>query len=253
VLIDFNSSVLFLKPQKCASTSVEIYLRQFMSENTFGHLLDDEGESLSALVGGVVPMNVRIPPVALSRKQLVAYVRSGFASRPRYRPHHPASSVRKSIGAQSFQAFSRVSVMRNPFDRVASLFYWRTKSRLNLKEIPLSRLQESFSMFLSTDLAEARRLFDSVYKIRGKAVVSHWLRYENLQQDLERVTRELFPRQVLLPHVPFDEIRAKANHRPGGVTNAMLYGENRHLAERVVDEFQWDFETFDYSREVQES
>lgn len=249
MLFALENEIVFLKPQKCASTSVELFFRQFLSAQTYGPRCDDEAEKIAEEIGAVSPINYRIPLHALDAKSARKYWRSLFRSRPMFRQHHPASSIERVLRTNEFYRFRRISIMRNPYDRVASMFFWRYAKSASPHNSSPEDLVKSFERYVLKSIDELRVLFDSVYKISGSPIVTDWIKFEELSSDTTALAVELFSVDAVEARAPLSQIRTKDGVRPRKILLGDLYAKN-WLAELVYENFFWDFNTFGYSYEV---
>jgi hypothetical protein len=179
--------------------------------------------------------------------------KAGIAAKKRERssveffgPHSTAEQVRQIIGVELWTSLFTFSVVRNPFDRVASLFlYYKNTEKLaagDFKDFcqaiqgslfwneqsrphpPLWRTQKSY-------------LFDSQNNLLVKEVG----RYENLEEFLNVVRKKT---GLLLPNI---YIVNPSIGKPQEGLRAMYDSSTARL---VSDFFQEDFEVFGYSNSL---
>ena len=103
----------------------------------------------------------------------------------RHYNHAPASEIRERIGAQSFDSYRKFCVVRNPWDRAVSLYFWR-KNRPDADQL---KEGTSFADFVRETPSDILSDYD-IFTIDGAAAVDRFVRYENLDTDL---TAAFFP------------------------------------------------------------
>lgn len=200
MIISHAHRFIFLKSQKCAGTSVELALSQICGPTDVITTVGDDDENLRI---GQGPQNVEIP---------LAYRRFGWQLRQLlgvrtsrlgtvYHTHMSASDIRRAMDPALFDAYRKVTIVRNPWDRVVSLYFWHYRN---------SKQRPSFDWFVRLPrYRPARKTFD-LYSINGAIVADVILRYEHLEDDFSEFVATLgFDSPPSLP-------RAKGQHRPRG-------------------------------------
>lgn len=127
--------------------------------------------------------------------------RSGRFARAttKYVSHMDAKSVRARMNPATFDRLRKVSIVRNPWDREVSLYYWHTR---NMKHPP------NFSSFVKRWERNPERKTFNIYSIDGRVVANDIWRYERLSEDYTNFVQSLGVKDVpLLP-------RMKAAIRP---------------------------------------
>ena len=157
--------------------------------------------------------------------------------------HSTAVEVRQIIGNEMWASLFTFSVVRNPFDRVASLFlYYKNTEKIAVGDFKAFCLTIQSSLFWTEHLrpyppmwrTQKSYLFDKQRNLLVKEVG----RYDKLDKFLDVVRKKtglLLPSlHIVNPSIgkPQDGLRA-------------LYDSN--TARFVADFFQEDFETFGYS------
>lgn len=114
--------------------------------------------------------------------------------------HAFASDVRAFIGPDLFERYMVITSERNPFDRQLSLFAHRRQKH---GAVDLSRFSGAMESPMYNLLHYNRLRNWDVYAIDGKVCASHVIRFENLQDDLGAVLRDLGidPEAHMLPHL----------------------------------------------------
>lgn len=231
VIISYQREFIFLKTQKTAGTSVELALSALCGPNDVLTPLSPEEEQLrlgSTAPNVVVPTNYR--PWWSRITELTRIVQARGASK--YVSHMPAKVVRARMDPDHFDRFRKVTIVRNPWDREVSLYFWHVR---NMASPP------AFSDFVRRRRQNAERKTFKIYSIDGAIVATDVLRYESLEEDYANFVRSLGVDDV--PPLP----RAKSTHRPSYARNyqAMYDSISRErvakLYTREIDAFQYSF------------
>ncbi len=133
--------------------------------------------------------------------------------------------------------FYKVSIVRNPYDMVVSLYFWEHRNQQGLSPGHFRR------WLLSRPTALVRNR--SITHIEGRSVVDQVMRFEDLESDIR-----LFSKAVGLPETLYEEfnsIRAKGHLRPKYASAAFMFEdfpEGRILMEET---FQEELDIYHYS------
>lgn len=193
MIVSHRHRFIFLKTSKTASTSVEIALSKYCGEEDVITPISPKDERKRRALGYPGPRNYTLPepmdPEAKPR-----------APR-RYRRHMRAVRVRKVLSPEVWESYYKFCVVRNPLDRLVSMYFWRTHSTD----------AGSIGSFLVDGLPRALRRFGiDIYTIDGEVVVDRLCRFDHLEQDLEEVRKTIgLPAPLKLP-------AAKTGIRPPG-------------------------------------
>jgi hypothetical protein len=151
--------------------------------------------------------------------------------------HMPAQRIRQQVGEDIWNGYYKFCVVRSPFERAVSAFYFfqrRSDAPLLRPETTEVRLQ--FERFVEAGGLPNDR---GAYMIDGQICVDGVIRHERMIDDMARICARL--------DVPWDPScmpRYKAGVRPIEATVTSLFTER---ARRFI-ESQWSFElsTFGY-------
>ncbi|MBW2172233.1 MAG: sulfotransferase family 2 domain-containing protein [Deltaproteobacteria bacterium] len=146
--------------------------------------------SVSELWGGVV------------EKNLNKYQTGGLQ-------HLFAEHVRMEVGSNTFNQYFKFSFMRNPWDKAVSQFHYM-RERKNLRKFIGMELDDSFKKYLALIQRKIHVQWDEQYKFisneNGDIMVDFLGRFENLEQDLNKVLNRLGVRMVRISfHRPYYE------------------------------------------------
>jgi len=203
MIISHVHRFIFLKSQKCAGTSIELALSQICGPTDVitSVAADDEAMRL-----GLGQQNTTIPsayrPLGWRLRRLLR-LRTSKAGTAYYN-HMPASAIRRAMDPGLFDAYRKVTSVRNPWDREVSLYFWHYRN---------SKHRPSFERFVRLPRYRPARKTFELYSINALIVADVVLRYERLEQDFAAFMATLGVDPA--PQLP----RAKANHRPGGSRN----------------------------------
>ncbi len=236
VLVCHPHKFIYIKTHKTASTTVEMYLEPYCAPDDHvvtqvrdGEIICDKG-----IVGS------RVQDHARTRDPDNVY----------WFNHMAASRVKRQLGAEMFDAYTKVACLRNPFKRFVSEYLFTSVWAQGIEPPP--------------DLASAKREFreylfrspeDKWTPLRPKPdywlvhinrefVIDHILRTEHLKEDL----------RVFLAAVGIevDEItltRERDNSSVKRDWSHMDFYDAPDLVERVIELEDWVFDLGGYSRD----
>jgi hypothetical protein len=174
MLVSHTHKFIYLKTKKTGGTSVEAYLEQFCLppnvDNVGGH---NREETISeyGIVGGR------------------NYGRS--IKNDTYYNHMPAQELKDLLGSDTWNNYRKFCVIRNPWDRMVSKFWWTLQSQLlKYEDKPFSEIREYFEWWIEN---KPRWLADDieVFTIEGKVIVDDVIRYEELDKELARICNQM--------------------------------------------------------------
>lgn len=233
MLISHGHRFIFVKTVKTAGTSVEAFLEPYCCPP--GHVVQHWTPTLISeygVVGQRWPEN--------DRDNL------GFYN------HMPAREIRERC--PEFECYTRLTVVRDPYDRAVSYFHFSHPTFTPPGGIPLDHaiallqsgrrdeLQQRFADFLRRGLPDEQQLLC----IDGVLAVDRWVRFEHLHADLEHLVSDL---QLPLDGSVADALpcfklnRQVRADRPS--VNDYLSAEALELMDQQCS---WSFDTFGYAR-----
>lgn len=218
MIISHARQFIFLKTQKCAGTSVELALSQLCGPDDVITRVTPSDEKVRVGRGPqnyVIPVCYRPP---LWRLKLAFGMRPSKAGLS-YFNHMGAAALRRAMDPVLFDAYRKVTVVRNPWDREVSLYYW------TFREDPHP---PDFEAFVNRWRYRPERKTFEIYSISGRVVADVILRYERLQADFEDFVASLGVENC--PELP----RAKGQHRKSATSDyrTMYSSKTRRIVER---------------------
>lgn len=228
MIISHRHRFIFLKTQKCAGTSAELALSQVCGPDD---VITDLGSDEHLRIGRG-PQNYDIPesyrPLGWQLRQRLGAKASRRAMR--FYAHMPAGEIRRSMDPAVFDAYRKITIVRNPWDRIVSLYFWHYRNCAS---------RPSFDWFVRLPRYRPTRKTFDLYSINGEIVASDVLRFERLQYDLDALitTLDVDTR----PRLP----RAKGTHRPrdAGSYRGFYSDETRNI---VAKRYAREIEAFSY-------
>ena len=215
MLVSHRHRFIYTKTLKTAGTSVESYFeRHCMDEGEWSEShAREQYESASGIVG------------------------QRFGVRPDHRwfNHMPAARIRAQLGEAIWQSYFKFCVIRNPYDKVISMFYFDLAGG-RIEVDPAASDAERFEHWVLTAKLPVDR---EVYLIDGAPCMDRYLRHERLEADLASVCRHL-----QLPWTPTALPTFKMGNRPAEARMEVLCTPRaRHCIETA---FAYELETFGY-------
>lgn len=233
MIVSHRHEFIFVRTRKTASTSVELYLRQFCGPEDIITVDTRTDELLARSLGLPGPQHWG-GPLVLPWRLTGAEVRWArnhriWPRRPRIDEHSTASTIRALVGSEVWSRYRKIVTVRDPWESVVSFHFWRVR---NLSEAERRDPSRGFTL---DDSVERAGWNWSTYTIDGVPDVDHIIRFENLTEDLADVTSEL----GLEPRL--DLVRAKTQFRPPGTSapEVLTFAQVRRVAELAKDEIAW--------------
>jgi hypothetical protein len=181
MIISHSHKFIFIKSFKTAGTSVESILSNFCSGddivtplNDFKHNRDEKGQFIHRAMN------------ADEYKEIGQHV--------------DAKTIKSRLPAEAWDSYFKISLARNPWDRVVSFFFWehRNDPAIHPKKrfwhylgVPfdeMAQIRPLFRKFLDTDKWVSNEPF---YVLDGKLCVDFVIRYEHLNEDFAELCKRL--------------------------------------------------------------
>jgi hypothetical protein len=219
VLVSHRHKFIYTKTLKTGGTSVESYFERFCMP---------EGEwSQSHWRNEYV-----------SEAGIIGFRGPNMPSNCRWWNHMPAALIRRGIGEGAWAEYFKFCVVRNPFDKVVSAFYFVRRAANN--PVQLADPARERALFEQWLLQGSQLPLDrDKYLIDGKFCLDEVVRYENLAGDLEKVCARLS-----VPWEPSLLPNFKSGIRPNDARVEMLYSERARKV--VANVFAFELEYFGY-------
>jgi hypothetical protein len=226
MLVSHRNRFIYLKTQKTAGTSVEIYFERYCLDPTSPYKarhLTDAQVSPYGIIGYRGPMG-----------------KGRSKGRPEWYNHMPAELVREQIGPQKWSEYTKFCAIRNPYDKAVS-YWWHMLSNAGREaavEMTFDEVRKRFSKWVCTDRLEW--LIDrNIYTIDGELCVDFLIRYEHLVEDMEKICAML--------NVEFDptQLGKYKNHSRVRKEPFPEYFDFA-AAKKVTDVFAFEFDRFGY-------
>ena len=187
MIISHRHRYIFIKSEKTAGTSVEAALSQHCGENDMVTPLGDYW---------------------FNRDERGEWIHSSM-NEEGFSQHDPAAEVKRKVRPEIWNEYFKFSIVRNPWDRVVSLFAWEARNQPALK--PARRVYHRLGVPFN-EFRETKKLFrefvagdwttnDRFYLLDGALCVDFVIRYESLAQDFEELCARVGLPAIALPHL----------------------------------------------------
>jgi hypothetical protein len=223
MIISHTHRYIFIKSEKTAGTSVEAALSKQCGKDDVVTPLGDYW---------------------FNRDQRGEWIHSSMNAEGFFQ-HDSAAEVRRKIQPEIWNSYFKFSIVRNPWDRVVSLYSWEARNRTELRPmkrwwhragVPFDEFRETtkhFRRFVAGDWNSN----DRFYLQDGELCVDHVIRYERLSSDLAELCQRLGIPPIELPHL-------KSGLRGGGHGYSEYYDEAAKAI--VAERHRHDIELFGY-------
>lgn len=219
--------VIFIKPRKVAGTSFEIALSKYSSKEDVVTPITDNDEKMRESWEGAKNYMYSFPEL-FSLQKKPTYKLYKFKRPVKFYNHISASEIKNLIGDQAWHESIKVTIVRNPYDRLISQFFYDTRK---------SKTKIDFEDWCRNN-PKTIAINNQQYLIEGKNIIDFYIRYENLEDDIKSL-EEKVPKLSGLWEI-FKTINAKGNIRPRTATPKEIF--SHHPKAKAVVEFFCDYE-----------
>ena len=247
MIVSHEHQLIFLKPRKVAGTSFELALSKYLSgediitPNTF------QDDALGRRLGFQPPCNFNFPILEMFPVNHRGIPRLlGYELPTKYYDHMPASLAKSRLPDRVWRNYRKISLIRNPWDRAVSLFFWKNNRPWAGKKADLTYFSDYFKGEYNADAKLSSRLDANhrIYMIDGKDVIDTYVRYEHFEQDIHALEADI-PTLTGLWET-FKKITAKVGTRGGSMTTAEIFADHPEADSLVREACAWEIEKFSY-------
>lgn len=187
MIISHTHKFIFIKSAKTAGTSIEAALSNYCKDDDvvtpLGDFAFNRGDNGEWIHKSMNPGN--------------------------FQQHDWGITIKNKVEPEIWDNYFKFSIARNPWERVVSLFTWKSRNDPALK--PYKRFHHRLG-FPFDELKETRKLFsdfvkgdwqtnDRFYVIDGELSVDFIIRYENLEDDFKKACKRIGISEIALPHL----------------------------------------------------
>ena len=198
MIISHKHKLIFIKPLKVAGTSFELALRDYCGPEDIITLCTPDDEKMSQernkihaqnhtngskyfnhVIGididySVMKNIMNNPCYQVNKDEVMVFEPNS----KRYYNHIPARKIKKFIGDEIFNTYTKVSIIRNPIDYIISNYYFfNACDQIDFREFCIQRMN-------ITD-------FDKFYEIDNKYTIDHIIRYETISEDIKKLEEKI--------------------------------------------------------------
>lgn len=181
MILSHKYKFIYIKTYKTASTSIETALSKILGEKDV--ITPASRELQQHRFEARQAQNYRLDHPAVPKrpffKRLLGRPERYYHPSVGYYEHMPAWRVKTYVGDEVWQEYYKFSFERNPWDRQVSFFHYKNKNR----STPLL-----FDDFLKWPKNSYVENFD-LYSIDDEIALDFVGRYENLEEDFQKITR----------------------------------------------------------------
>jgi hypothetical protein len=229
MIISHQHKFIFFKVPKAAGTSVEIALSLICGDKDILTPISKKDELKRIELGGPTARNYRLPFSSYNFQDWTTLLLK--RERKAFYNHISPDELYSQIDAGVRQNYQKLAVVRNPWDQMASQFYWRNKKGQF----------KSFDEFLDSDWAtrlewRTRLLLQP----QGEFSHNHYIRFEQLSEDLSHCYTQIgISEAPYLPHTKggFRKDKGKYQSIYSDATRKKV-GE---MYDWLINEFHFDF------------
>ena len=208
VLVSHKYKFIYIKNEKVAGSSVESFFGKFCQDpNKEYHYNDTIYESIDEF--GII--GKRTGKVTI------------------WNSHKPAKDIKRDLGDDIFNKYLKFCVIRNPYDKMVSKYYFRSYKYDNGDKIFKEYAQNKNCNNLN------------IHSINGNSVCDYYIRYENLEEDIIKLCDKLGIEDYNISNLP----KHKSTERKDKSHYSTFYDEETRKI--VYENHKKEFELFGYT------
>tara|TARA_Y100000741_G_C18251019_1_gene557303 strand:- start:1287 stop:1946 length:660 start_codon:yes stop_codon:yes gene_type:complete len=189
VLVSHKYKFIYIKNQKVAGSSVESLFGKYCVGPKYNYTYVDDIQGRSSRFG-----------ILGTRKD---DKRNWKPKRWFDMGHIKAKKIKNKIGSDKFNSYTKFSVIRNPYDKMVSLFFYN-KSR---KKIPNNM---TFKQFVKSGKKCNNFKWHAINNI---STCDYFIRYETLEEDIKKMCDVLKIKDIDINNLPNHKSDTKRNNR----------------------------------------
>tara|TARA_B110000902_G_scaffold258364_1_gene328003 strand:+ start:690 stop:1316 length:627 start_codon:yes stop_codon:yes gene_type:complete len=186
VLVSHKYKFIYIKNKKVAGSSVESFFGKYCIDPKKVYNYNDA-------------INEHIDEFGIIGSRT-----TGRKNSDKWINHKDAKSIRNDLGNEKFDQYLKFCVIRNPYDKMVSLYYY-IKSELPFKEFAKKYHRNNLN----------------IHSINGKSVCDYFIRYEYLEEDIKKLCKKLNIDSYDLSLLPIH----KSNYRKDKSCYSKFYDE----------------------------
>ncbi|MEL7250855.1 MAG: sulfotransferase family 2 domain-containing protein [Bacteroidota bacterium] len=232
MIISHQHKFIFLKPQKTAGTSVELLLSRICgSQDVITPLGFDPDPKVRQKHQAKDPQNYRRPKPFKhwQLNELFWYFTKGRKPHLNYWEHLTAAKVWTYAGEDIWDAYQKISIVRNPWDHAVSMYKWMTHYNF----------EKSTNFDLETFIVRVYKEMWCFYSIKNRYQIDFMIKFEELEASLKELAQTL-PLDTSSIPVTKTNTRSRNEHYQSfynAKTRDMIYEINKPIVERFSYEF----------------
>lgn len=179
MLISHKHQFIFIKTEKTAGTSLEIALSGICGPEDIITPISEKDEQKRREIAGGGARNYVLPKAGYRPKDWFDRLVRGKT--PVFYNHMPAKHIKRCVPEAVWRDYYKFAFERNPWDKLISWYYWKTKKDKN----PVS-----IDEFVASGAAAKVRGFD-LYSLDGRPAVDDLFKFEDLDGALQTISAKL--------------------------------------------------------------
>lgn len=219
MILSHKNRFIFIKGGKVGGTSFEIRLTPYCGNKDvitpFGVVAEDarDEQARAEVSDGRGPQNYLPRIWNWSREDFLRFFR-GKPPRPKYWNHISAEDIRQNVSPGIWNSYTKVGILRDPFDTAISLYFWSQESE---------RGPVTIVGFRSWLMDNAHRLNDNwkKYLVAGEMCLDVVINYEDPRLGIAAMVEKTgLPASFSASELTY---RAKSGHRPTWATVGHMF------------------------------
>tara|TARA_Y100000589_G_C27174445_1_gene638138 strand:- start:423 stop:1088 length:666 start_codon:yes stop_codon:yes gene_type:complete len=150
--------------------------------------------------------------------------------------HKRADAILKDLGEKKFNEYIKFCVIRNPYDKMVSKFFWKKK---NVDEDSLDQFYKFCKQHVMVNLP--------IHSINNKSVCDYFIRYENLEEDIINLCKKLKITDYDIKYLPTHKKGCRGKN--DGYRKFYINKNNKRAEKarnRVYENHKKEFQLFGY-------